>query len=70
MSRRQREHRDMLRQIRKQLGDTLFAEFMVEGYSGPGEELSGALTRWLINRLRSPPEGVKPLTEKTTGDSV
>jgi hypothetical protein len=70
MSHRQRKHRDMLQQIREQLGDTLFAEFMVESYSGPGEELSGALTRWLIDRLRSPPDGVNALANKTTRDEL
>jgi hypothetical protein len=65
----QREHRAMLRQIRDQLGDdTLFAEFMVEGYS-PHEELWGGLTRWLIDRLRSQPGRGKAQVGNDTGNT-
>lgn len=70
MGHKQRERRAMLRQIRSSLGDdTLFADFMVEGYL-PHEELPGGLTRWLIKRLRRPPDGRKALAGKNTGEIV
>ena len=73
--RSQRERQAILETLRKQLGDKLFADFMIDRYAESGPTISVAdlpclAGVWLINRPGSPPDGVKVLTGKTTSETL
>lgn len=68
----QRERRRILEILRKQLGDKLFADFMIDRYAESGAavsitELPCLADIWLLKRPGSPPVHGKGLGVNDTG---